>query len=114
MFTVPIDKIVPVTSARAKISSLVSDVQKNNTLYVLTRGGKPAAILASADFLNAKSNALPQEIVKEEKEPVLVKKSDNVPEIVPQQSTQLQPADKNKAADVIGFDDEQPVKISIH
>ncbi len=114
MFTVPIDKIVPVTSARAKISSLVSDVQKNNTLYVLTRGGKPAAILASADFLKAKSDNLLQTQTKEEKEPVLVTKSDNVPEVRQKESTQLQTTDDEMATNDTKFDDEQPVKISIN
>ena len=50
MFKVPIDKIIPVTNARANISTLVKNVQETKSLYVLTRGGLPAAVLASVDM----------------------------------------------------------------
>lgn len=51
MFGVDIDKIIPVTDARANISALVSEVEKGHT-YVLTRGGKPVVALVSINFLN--------------------------------------------------------------
>lgn len=112
MFKVPIDKIVPVTSARAKIASLVNDVQKSKSLYVLTRGGKPAAILASVEYLNNKFNNLPQTTPKEEKMPEVSSKKEKLPEIAPQQSTDITTEENNN--DIIAdIDQEQPVKISI-
>lgn len=45
MLKVNIDKIVPVTDARAKIASVIDDVMRGN-IYVLTRGGKPVAVVA--------------------------------------------------------------------
>lgn len=50
MLQVPIDKILPVTEARANISKLVDDVEKGN-VYVLTRGGKPAVVVASVKYI---------------------------------------------------------------
>ncbi len=47
---VSIDKIMPVTDVRANISRLVDEVQAGST-YVLTRSGKPAAILAPVKYL---------------------------------------------------------------
>jgi len=107
---VPIDKIVPVTNARARIASLVSDVQKTNSLYVLTRGGKPAAVLASVDYLNklpartASASNLPAEF--EEKKSEIVEKEDSHADIVEQKETH---------SDALAEQDEgQPIKISVN
>lgn len=51
MLKVEVDKILPVTDARANIARLVDDVCKGN-IYVLTRGGKPAVMVAPIDYLN--------------------------------------------------------------
>jgi prevent-host-death family protein len=47
---VPIDKIMPVTEIRANISKVVNDVE-NGDIYVLTRGGKPTAVIAPVDYI---------------------------------------------------------------
>jgi len=44
MLNVSIDKILPVTEARARIAKLVDEVEKGD-VYVITRGGKPAAVM---------------------------------------------------------------------
>lgn len=113
MFEVPIDKIIPVTSARAKIASLVKNVQKSRTLYVLTRGGKPAAILASVDFLKEKESTGTKKQVKspnivlaadkDESNVVSYKNKDNDVAIFNDEDTNL-----------VSSDSEQPVKISIN
>lgn len=53
MLKVELDKILPVTEARAKIATVVDDVAKGN-VYVLTRGGKPIVLVAPIDFLDKK------------------------------------------------------------
>ena len=112
VFKVPIDKIVPVTNARAKIASLVSEVQRTKSLYVLTRGGKPAAILASIDFISEKTADAPQIVPKEEVLPQSYEKPESMPEPVAVQSTQLSANDANTDTQV-AENEEQPVKISI-
>ena len=51
MFKIPIDKIMPVTEARANISALVDDIEKGS-IYVLTRGGKPVVVMIPAKHLD--------------------------------------------------------------
>jgi len=50
MLKVPIDKIMPVTEVRANISKVINDVEGGD-LYVLTRGGKPTAVIAPIDYI---------------------------------------------------------------
>jgi prevent-host-death family protein len=45
MFEVDVNRVIPVTDARANISAIVNDALKGN-IYVLTKGGKPAVVLA--------------------------------------------------------------------
>ena len=47
---IPIDKILTVTEARANISKLVDDVEHGD-LYVLTRKGRPAAVISSVEYI---------------------------------------------------------------
>lgn len=116
MFKVPIDKIIPVTDARAKIASLVNAVQKDHSMYVLTRGGKPAAVLASIEYITDKSKAIPQESEPQKTEIEPYKKTEKLPEhqnVAKDlekeiSTTQLQENVQNENPD-----DEQPVKISI-
>lgn len=68
MLKVEIDKILPVTEARANIARLVDEVCQGN-VYVLTRGGKPAVMVVPIDYLEKqntgqtpeKTNKLPAE-----------------------------------------------------
>lgn len=60
MLQVGIDKIMPVTEARANIARLVDEVEKGD-VFVITRGGKPAAVVVPVDkaekILGDSSNA---------------------------------------------------------
>ena len=128
MFKVPIDKIIPVMNARAKIATIVSDVQKTKSLYVLTRGGVPVAILASIDYLNNKFNSLkniekPEQVKMEKQESDLNNPGLNQPNKLDEQvkkETKKDPLenidnDNNTSVNTSkGHDDEQPVEISLH
>lgn len=116
MFEVPIDKIMPVTVARAKISSLVHDVHKTKSLYVLTRGGKPAAILASIDYI--KKIKQPSVSLSEKEEKNTFKKSEEKPLTNQKKVEDSIQIDKNKIENSYSTDEdtvnnEQPVRISI-
>lgn len=102
---VPIDKIMPVTSARAKISSLVNDVQQKNTMYVLTRGGKPAAILTSIDNFQGSQ---PKENTQNKTEQPVKKVENNIKKAQKRVEENVQNIQKNTVSE------EQPVKISIN
>ena len=49
MLEVDVKKIISVTEARANIASLIDKVM-NGDLYVLTRGGKPAVVVAPIEM----------------------------------------------------------------
>lgn len=124
MFDVPIDKIIPVTNARAQIASLVRDVQKTKSLYVLTRGGKPAAVLASIDYIHNNSltkTASPAKatlpMVEDKKETAIAEpKPAEAEVIVDDDANNDLPAATNNVSSSVAeesFDKEQPVRISI-
>lgn len=118
MFKVPIDKIIPVTNARARIASLVSDVQKTNCLYVLTRGGKPAAVLASVDYLDGDKKIKTEDNIstpKSTKKPVVQAKAEenlqpDVSEMEHQESSNAMP----NSEPFDEHNEEQAVKININ
>lgn len=128
MFEVPIDKIMPVTIARAKISSLVRDVQNTKSLFVLTRGGKPAAILASIDYIkniNTNNTQIKTAVKDNEGKLNLSKNTTSISQkIDTNNSTQknqnyentlanLNQNEQEKNSNTNTVDSEQPVKISI-
>lgn len=125
MFNVPIDKIIPVTHARAQISFLVRDVQQTKSLYVLTRGGKPAAILASIEYVNEN---LPTKKIEETHDLEQYNNIDNnLAEVQthPTSNNKLSNTDVNSTNPITAnvdeqqsdsppnYDAEEPVKISI-
>lgn len=118
MFKVPIDKIIPVTNARARIASLVSDVQKTNCLYVLTRGGKPAAVLASVDYLDGDKKLKSEEKFsssKSIKKPVAPTKiEDNLQPDVSQSEHQESSSTMTNSEPFNEHNEEQAVKININ
>jgi len=59
MLQVSIDKIIPVSAARQNISSLIDKLPQDKA-YVLTKGGKPVAILCDLDFLETSENVRPR------------------------------------------------------
>lgn len=116
MFKVPVDKIIPVTNARAQISELVKNINKTKSLYVLTRGGKPAAVLASIDYINNRIRNLP---TKKENEFNEIVKTNISPVTPPTQTHPIQHikiVDKNdgqQTKQIPAHEKEQPIKISL-
>lgn len=51
MLSVDIEKIIPVTSARDMFNKIVDDVEGSDELYVLTKNGKPAAVVVGVNHL---------------------------------------------------------------
>ncbi|OQB06147.1 MAG: Antitoxin RelF [bacterium ADurb.Bin212] len=51
MLQVNVDKILPVTEARDKFNQLVDSVEGTDDLYVLTKNGKPAAVVVGVNHL---------------------------------------------------------------
>ncbi len=51
MLEVKIDKILPVTEAKDNFSNLVDEVENSDDLYVLTKNGKPGAVLVGIHHL---------------------------------------------------------------
>lgn len=51
MLEVNIEKIVPVTEARDMFNKIVDDVEGTDELYVLTKNGKPAAVVVGVNHL---------------------------------------------------------------
>lgn len=51
MLQVNVDKILPVTEARDKFNQLVDGVEGTDDLYVLTKNGKPAAVVVGVNHL---------------------------------------------------------------
>lgn len=56
MINVPIDKIVPLTTARDTLSKIVAEVETNTPMYVLTKGGKPSVAVVNIDYLEKALN----------------------------------------------------------
>lgn len=103
MLKIPIDKILPVTEARANISKLVDDVEKGD-VYVLTRGGKPSVVVASVEYIKKMTENGSDEFFKKE-ENIDVKKDvqkekNNLPEIKEKSSKEVEEF-KEKGKDIV-------------
>lgn len=51
MLSVDIEKIIPVTEARDMFNKIIDEVEGSDALYVLTKNGKPAAVVAGINHL---------------------------------------------------------------
>jgi prevent-host-death family protein len=51
MLEVNIEKILPVTTARDSLNKIVDEIEESDELYVITKNGKPAAILVGVKHL---------------------------------------------------------------
>lgn len=51
MLSVDIEKIVPVTEARDMFNKIVDEVEGSDNMYVLTKNGKPAAVVVGVNHL---------------------------------------------------------------
>ncbi len=51
MLSVDIEKIIPVTEARDMFNKIVDEVEGTEEMYVLTKNGKPAAVIVGVNHL---------------------------------------------------------------
>lgn len=51
MLSVELDKIIPLTEARDSLSKIIAEVENNEEMYVLTKGGKPSVAIVSIPYL---------------------------------------------------------------
>ncbi len=51
MLEVQVDNILPVTEARDKLNQLIDSVESSDNMYVMTKNGKPCAILVGVHHL---------------------------------------------------------------
>ncbi|PIS07408.1 hypothetical protein COT78_03645 [Candidatus Berkelbacteria bacterium CG10_big_fil_rev_8_21_14_0_10_43_13] len=51
MLDVDVDKILPVTEVRDSLNKIVDDVEGSDELYVITKNGKPSAVIAGVQHL---------------------------------------------------------------
>lgn len=51
MLSVDIEKIIPVTEARDMFNKIIDEVEGSDDLYVLTKNGKPAAVVVGINHL---------------------------------------------------------------
>lgn len=49
LYTHPMAKIVPFTEARANLTELLDDLEKRHEHVLITRNGRPSAVMLSAD-----------------------------------------------------------------
>lgn len=138
MLEVDVNNILPVTDARTRIATLVDEVMKGN-LYVLTRGGKPAVVVAPIQMadnalmsknsagvgsssnlsksLPIKVKAQKQVLVPVEKKEILPTLKEEIPEPVLVEDTSQLPAQSSRDQSVAKpdpLDDESMPMIDLN
>lgn len=63
MLDVKIEKILPVTEARDSFNKLIDEVESSDELYVLTKNGKPAAVLVGVHHLEKLTGTSEEELM---------------------------------------------------
>lgn len=63
MLSVDIEKIIPVTGARDMFNKIVDEVEGSDELYVLTKNGKPAAVVVGVNHLEKLTGESTSEIM---------------------------------------------------
>lgn len=121
MLNVSIDKILPVTEARANIARLVDEVEKGD-VYVITRGGKPAAVMVPVsrvgiirDAENVQNVKVVENVGKdkniEDVKNIQTFKNDTNTDIVKVKKTEDLPVPfKKKISDVVAVQDVKDVE----
>lgn len=65
MLEVQIENIIPVTEARDKFNQLVDQVESGDDMFVMTKNGKPAAILVGVHHMEKLTGVSHEELTKE-------------------------------------------------
>lgn len=74
MLEVDIDKILPVTEARDSFNKIVDEVEGTDHVYVLTKNGKPAAVVVGVNHLEKLTGKTTNELTS-----IVEKKADETP-----------------------------------
>lgn len=74
MLEVDIDKILPVTEARDSFNKIVDEVEGTDHMYVLTKNGKPAAVVVGVNHLEKLTGKTTSELTS-----IVEKKADETP-----------------------------------
>lgn len=106
MLEVDIDKILPVTEARDSFNKIVDEVEGTDHVYVLTKNGKPAAVVVGVNHLEKLTGKTTNELTsivekKADETPVVeeVKTANSAPE-VPLASQTKAPSENPSAAPI--------------
>jgi len=85
---VDIDKILPVTEARDSFNKIVDEVEDSDHMYVLTKNGKPSAVVVGVNHLEKLTGKSPAELTS-----IVEQKAGNTPvvEEVPAAAPQAAP-----------------------
>lgn len=103
MLEVDIEKIIPVTDARDSLNQIIETVEGSDSMYVITKNGKPSAIIVGVHHLEKLTGMKSNELsVDEEPEAAAPVAPDTFPKTetvtkttmteVPENSTQAAPA----------------------
>jgi prevent-host-death family protein len=74
VYTQAVPKIVPFTEARASLTELLDEVEGRHEHVVITRNGRPAAVVISTDEWEALEETL--EVLQDEKTLAALRESD--------------------------------------
>ena len=74
MLEVEIDNILPVTEARDSFNKIVDEVEGTDQMYVLTKNGKPAAVVVGVNHLEKLTGKSPDQLTS-----AVEKKADETP-----------------------------------
>jgi len=73
MLEVDIEKIIPVTDARDSLNQIIETVESSDSMYVITKNGKPSAIIVGVHHLEKLTGMKTDDLsVDEEKVPAEV------------------------------------------
>ena len=96
MLEVKIENIVPVTEARDSFNQLVDKVEGSDEMYVLTKNGKPSAILVGVQHLEKLTGTSHEELMSNISEAEETKSADNVPSEENKPVTETVPVEEPK------------------
>lgn len=74
MLEVDIDKILPVTEARDNFNKIIDEVEGTEHMYVLTKNGKPSAVIVGVNHLEKLTGKTADELTS-----IVEKKADETP-----------------------------------
>ena len=95
MLEVDIDKILPVTEARDNFNKIIDEVEGTDHMYVLTKNGKPSAVVVGVNHLEKLTGKTADELTS-----IVEKKADETPVVEEVNSPTSQSASGSKPPEV--------------